>query len=84
MQDKKLSSFHKAMCEHKIFAVEAKVGRLTDESGNVTNYTCDVTVHCAECYKPFEWIGLPGGVNPSFPTTNYDNTTLRAPIKPVI
>lgn len=71
------------MCEHLNFKVEAKVGRLTDESGKVTNYTCDLEVHCADCYHPFEFIGLPGGVNPSFPTVNFDNTELRAPIKPV-
>lgn len=74
------------MCDHKNFTANVSVTRLTDsdDETKVTGYTTDITVHCAECFKPFEWIGLPGGYSPSQPMVDFDRVTLRAPIKPVI
>ncbi len=71
-------------CLHEKFQSNCRIGRLTEvESGPVTSYTMDVEVHCAECMMPFQFIGLPGGVNPSFPTVSADNLEARIPIKPL-
>lgn len=72
------------MCDHKRFESKVSVFRLTgqDDLEYVTGYTTDIRIRCADCGYPFEFIGLPGGVNPKHPTVNADNTELRAPIRP--
>lgn len=72
-------------CKHKIFNVEAKVARLTesDDSDFVTGYHMDVTVICAQCFKPFRFVGLPSGYSPSYPTVDVEEITARMPIEPV-
>ncbi len=73
----------KENCKHEEFKVQAAVGRLTDEEGGeVKRYTVDIEVHCMQCFMPFRFIGLPGGVSPNQPTVNFDGTELRAPIIP--
>jgi hypothetical protein len=68
-------------CKHENFKVQAQVNRLTDEEGGeVKKYSVDIEIHCADCFMPFRFIGLPGGVSPSQPTVNFDGTELRAPI----
>lgn len=50
-------------CVHMNFKAVVKVSRLTDgENGPVTSYMAEVTVECAECHLPFEFMGLPGGL----------------------
>jgi len=72
------------MCDHKQFIGKVNVTRLTDndKSTTVTGYRVDLFVHCQECGLPFEFIGVPGGYNPNFPTVNFNGTELRCPIKP--
>lgn len=72
------------MCEHKNFQAQVDVIRLTDDKGNVNGYTTDITINCADCFKPFEWVGLPMGVNNTKPCVSVDGIQLRAPIKPII
>lgn len=71
-------------CEHKNFKVQAKVTRLTEseDSKIVTGYHLDVEVFCTDCFKPFEFIGLPHGYSPGYPTINIEATECRMPIKP--
>jgi hypothetical protein len=70
-------------CPHLNFYVCAEVNRLTaTDDGPVTGYAADITISCAECSVPFEWIGLPSGLSPSQPMVSFDRTELRAPIKP--
>lgn len=72
-------------CQHLNFKAEAKITRLTDEEGGEVNgYRAEIEVHCADCFMPFTFVGLPGGYSPSQPTVNFDCTELRAPLKPVI
>jgi hypothetical protein len=73
------------MCDHRNFKAEVQVGRLTDsnDESKVTGYTADIQIHCADCFMPFQFIGVPGGYSPSQPMVNFDSTELRAPIKPV-
>jgi hypothetical protein len=72
-------------CQHLNFETGAKVGRLFKEDNPevITEYRLDLMVRCKDCGLPFEFVGLPGGHNPGFPTINYfDATELRCPIKP--
>ena len=70
------------MCDHYDFKAKVSVARLTDDEGNVTGYSADVTVHCANCGLQFKWIGCEGGSSPDGPRTSFDETELRAPIRP--
>jgi hypothetical protein len=70
-------------CEHKNFVTNSIVNRLTNESGEVKSYSVDLEIHCLDCMTPFEFIGLPYGLNPSYPTTNIERVELRQPIKPI-
>lgn len=74
------------MCDHKNFKAQVNVTRLTDKDDEtkITGYTTDITVSCVDCFKPFQWVGVPGGYSPNQPMVNFDRTELRAPIKPVI
>lgn len=70
-------------CEHNNFVVHHKVGRLTSgEGGPVTGFVFEAKVQCSECGQFFEFIGLPGGTSYDHPTTNFDFTELRQPIRP--
>lgn len=72
------------MCEHNEFAVNVKVSRLKDtEEGPVTHYAADVTIQCADCHLPFQFVGLPGGVRADKPTTSADWCEARLPIQPM-
>lgn len=72
-------------CEHKNFKTTARIGRITEneESDKVLYYHADVEIHCADCMKPFRFVGLPGGFNPKRPTVSVDGLELRVPIEPL-
>jgi hypothetical protein len=71
-------------CKHENFKAQVDVFRVSDEEGGpITRYTTDISVHCADCLCPFEWLGLPMGSHPAKPMVNFEGVQLRAPIKPV-
>ncbi len=70
------------MCDHKDFKAEVNVTRLTDDSGSVTGYTTDISVHCASCMMPFKWIGVSPGASTLKPMVDFEGIELRAPIEP--
>lgn len=72
------------MCEHSKFNAEVKTVRLTDDDGKITGYTTDITISCAECFKPFRWVGVPMGYSVNQPMVSIDGLELRAPIEPVV
>lgn len=70
-------------CEHNKFNASADIGRLSKEDGGpVTHYCADIKIACAECGKPFEFIGLPLGCSGYRPTVSMDGLELRAPLMP--
>lgn len=71
-------------CQHMVFMCNAKMTRLAESetSEKIVGYRADIKVHCGECGQPFEWIGLPGGFNPAFPTVSLDGFEMWAPIRP--
>lgn len=66
------------------FECRASIGRLTaeDDLEKVLAFVADIQVICADCGLPFEWMGLEMGVFNSRPSTSFDRTELRAPIRP--
>jgi hypothetical protein len=71
-----------SQCLHMNFHAQVNVGRLTNDSGVVTSYTTDITVKCADCNTPLEFVGLPLGSSPYHPTVSMDGLELQAPITP--
>ena len=72
-------------CIHENFQVVANIARCTrsEEDSTVVAYYCELTVKCATCEKPFEFIGLPMGMSPGQPRCSVDGQEARMPIKPV-
>ena len=73
-------------CKHELFAASVKVFRLTDneDKDTITGYATDIKIRCQVCMEDFQFAGVPGGVNPNYPTVSADLIELRAPIRPWI
>lgn len=70
-------------CLHEHFAVNARIGRLSQvEGGPINGYVADVQVKCAQCGLPFRFIGLAAGNHFAEPRVSLDGLELRAPIEP--
>lgn len=71
-------------CEHENFRANVAVGRLSasDTDDTIIAYSADVTIECAGCGLPFEFIGLPMGLMHTEPTCSVDALEARMPIKP--
>ena len=69
-------------CEHRSFAAQVNVRRLTDEGGRVRNFLAEVSVRCTECSQPFHFVGLDAGLSFVRPMVDVGATTLHAPIAP--
>ncbi len=65
-------------CEHKDFEAKVTVNRLED----VKRYAADVAIACRVCGVSFQFLGLPGGLHPDYPTVSVDGTEARLPIAP--
>lgn len=56
-------------CEHENFAAMVNVHRLTDgrdgapDPNRITGYMADITIHCSQCGRPFQFLGLEPGVD---------------------
>lgn len=67
------------MCKHdKDHKVECKVACLEDTGG----FMFEVRVTCAECGKPFQFLGLPPGLNLQGATVSIDGQELNIAICP--
>lgn len=70
-------------CQHEAFEATVEVNRLMKASdGPVTGYSASVTIWCADCREPFQWIGVPIGLSPRSPAVSLDGRELRAPLRP--
>ena len=66
------------MCDHKDFAVHAEVNRLEDTG----QFMMDVTVRCAECNLPFQFMGLDPGLDLQGARVDLGGITARLAIHP--
>lgn len=67
-----------AKCKHDDFFCECDVTRLSDSGA----FTLDVRVKCKQCGIPFEFIGLPRGLNLKGAAMSFDGTEGRFAICP--
>lgn len=73
------------ICHHHDFESNVSVFRLTNnEHPNAipTGFNAEVRIRCIHCKQEFEFIGLPYGMSPAYPTMSADNKEARLPIKP--
>lgn len=58
------STVNEMACQHENFSTEARIGRITDgDGGPVVRYTADIKIQCSDCALPFQFFGLPVGVD---------------------
>ena len=71
-------------CLHEHFEAKIDVHRLAEDNHpeNILDYTADLSIHCAQCGQPFEFIGFDAGVSFSYPCVSVDATEARLPIRP--
>lgn len=51
-------------CQHHNFAANVAVCRMTMAEGDsVTSYMADITIHCTDCGRQFQFLGLEPGVD---------------------
>lgn len=50
-----------AACPHESFAAQVNCIRLTDGDGVVTGYVAELHVHCDQCRRQFQFLGLEPG-----------------------
>lgn len=66
------------MCEHKDFEAQVDINRLEDTG----QFAADIRVRCSECNLPFQFIGLPTGLNMEGAAVSADATEARLAIVP--
>lgn len=66
------------MCEHKEFKATVAVNRLEDTG----QFCADVTINCADCGKPFQFLGLEPGVDTQGARCSLDGLEARLAIAP--
>jgi hypothetical protein len=70
-------------CEHMDFHVQANVARLTSEEGGpVTGYCVEIKMHCSECGKPFQFLGLEPGMDTQGARVSLDGLEANIAITP--
>lgn len=68
----------KSECKHEQFGAKVEVNRLE----NIGAFMADVTVTCLDCGTPFQFVGLPGGLQIGGATCSVDMTEARLTIRP--
>lgn len=66
------------MCEHHNFAAQVNVARLEDTK----QFMAEITVKCAECGRPFQFLGLAPGLDTQGATVSVDGLEARIAISP--
>lgn len=68
-----------ALCKHFNFKASVRVNRLEDSG----RFNADVKIECAECHLPFQFIGLPLGLDLYGAAMSVDGQEARLAIAPV-
>lgn len=73
-------------CKHLDFEARVNVTRLVEKEGdeNPTGYMAEVKIKCVLCGLPFEFVGMPVGVDfiNKTPMVSFGNEEARLPIRP--
>lgn len=77
------------MCKHHNFIANVSVGRITETEEEETNpeadikvYMAEVVVKCVDCGIEMQFLGVEGGMNFNYPTTNFDASKIHLPMRP--
>lgn len=65
-------------CEHKEFDAVVGVARLEDSGG----FMAEITIHCRDCGKPFQFLGLQPGLDMQGARVSIDGLEVRIAITP--
>ncbi|TIR78836.1 MAG: hypothetical protein E5X15_10485 [Mesorhizobium sp.] len=65
-------------CKHMNFGASVAVNRLEDTG----RFMADVTIRCADCNEPFQFIGLEPGLKMNGATVSIDGLEARLAISP--
>jgi len=66
------------MCEHEKFEANVDINRLTD----IGKFAADIRVRCKDCGTPFQFLGLPAGLDMEGASVSVDGTEARLAIVP--
>jgi len=66
-------------CKHMDFKALVRVVRLED----IGQFSAEVKIECADCHLPFQFLGLPLGLNLNGATISVDGQEARLAIAPV-
>ena len=66
-------------CKHMQFDAHVGVNRLEDSG----RFHADVRIWCKQCGRPFQFLGLPMGLDFARPMMSADGQEARMPIAPV-
>lgn len=71
-------------CPHMNFRADVRVGRHLDDKTetHVIGYSAEINVKCQECGKPFQFLGLPMGVDTHGARVSVDGLEARLAISP--
>lgn len=74
----------KEPCAHMNFHADVRVGRHLDDATetHVIGYSAEIRVKCAECGKPFQFLGLPMGVDTHGARVSVDGLEARLALSP--
>lgn len=65
-------------CKHEDFHAKVGVARLEDSGG----FMAEITIKCAQCGLPFQFLGLPPGLDMQGATVGIDGLEARIAIVP--
>ena len=65
-------------CKHEVFDANVKVIRLEDSG----RFVAEISIKCCQCDLPFQFMGLPPGVNFNGATVSLDGKEARIGIHP--
>jgi len=66
------------MCKHESFAAKVGVARMEDTG----QFMAEITVHCAQCDLPFQFMGLEPGIDTQGARVSVDGLEARIAISP--
>jgi len=72
----------KKQCLHMNFNAKVDVNRLHNGNEKISDYLADVRIWCADCELPFQFRGIPHGLNGNQPTTGLDQLEASLPVIP--
>lgn len=68
------------MCEHLNFFANVRVNRIINSDSSIS-FSADLSIHCEDCGKIFQFIGMEKGLHPDKPMMSLDGTEARLPIE---